>query len=306
MEDRLHELRSACMIRPVLLALAITSSLLHADTIRVLIWDEQQSEQKQAYGELFLGETIAAELKKSPDFTVTCATLADEEQGLKETMLDQTDVIVFWSHKKNKELSDENAERIVARVKAGKLGLITLHSAHWSKPFVRLMQERAKSDAISQIPAAERASAKWNFVNQDVIYKVLKKDAAITPSLTKKDDAWELTLPQCVFPAYRADGAPSHATTLLPNHPIAKGLPLTWDIPHTEMYGGHFHVPHPDEIIFQEKWDKGEQFDSGCVWQVEKGKVFYFRPGHETYAIYQQAEPLKVIANAVRWLSKTP
>ena len=57
-----------------------------------------------------------------------------------------------------------------------------------------------------------------------------------------------------------------------------------------------------DEVIFEERWDKGEQFRSGCVWQVGQGRVFYFRPGHETYAIYEQAEPLRVIVNAVRWL----
>ena len=33
------------------------------------------------------------------------------------------------------------------RVQAGKTGFIALHSAHWAKPFVRLMQERAKADA---------------------------------------------------------------------------------------------------------------------------------------------------------------
>jgi hypothetical protein len=37
-------------------------------------------------------------------------------------------------------------------------------------------------------------------------------------------------LPGCIFPAYRGDGAPSHVTTLLPEHPIAAGLPLKWDI----------------------------------------------------------------------------
>jgi trehalose utilization protein len=43
-------------------------------------------------------------------------------------------------------------------------------------------------------------------------------------------------------------------------------------------------------------------FRSGCVWRVGQGRVFYFRPGHETYPIFQQAEPLRVLENAVRWL----
>ena len=95
---------------------------------------------------------------------------------------------------------------------------------------------------------------------------------------------------------------PSHVTTLLPHHPIAAGLPVQWDIPRTEMYGEPFHVPPPDEVVFEEKWDKGEHFRSGCVWQVGQGRVFYFRPGHETYPVFQQTEPLRVIENAVRWM----
>ena len=68
------------------------------------------------------------------------------------------------------------------------------------------------------------------------------------------------------------------------------------------MYSEPFHVPPPDEVVFEERWDKGEHFRSGCVWKVGKGRVFYFRPGHETYGVYQQPEPLLVMTNAVRWL----
>ena len=141
-------------------------------------------------------------------------------------------------------------------------------------------------------------------MNDNPIYKGVKAEAPLTPSLTHDGDVWRLTLPQCVFPAWRADGAPSHVTTLLPQHPIAAGLPEKWDILQTEMYGEPFHVPTPDEVVFEEKWDKGEHFRSGCVWKVGKGRVFYFRPGHETYPVYKQAEPLRVIENAVRWLGR--
>ena len=111
-----------------------------------------------------------------------------------------------------------------------------------------------------------------------------------------------VTLPNCVFPSYRADGAPSHVTTLKPKHPIAEGVPAAFDIPQTEMYNEPFHVPTPDEVIFEETWDKGEHFRSGCVWKLGKGKVFYFRPGHETYGVYTQPIPLRILANAVEWL----
>jgi trehalose utilization protein len=69
------------------------------------------------------------------------------------------------------------------------------------------------------------------------------------------------------------------------------------------MYDEPFHVPPPDAVVFEEHWDKGEHFRSGCVWQVGKGRVFYFRPGHEVFPVYKQAEPLRVIENAVRWLA---
>ncbi len=285
----------------ITLLLAITATV-SAKDIRVLVWDEQQPQQKEAYGEKFLGETIAAHLEKQPGLSVKTARLDDAEQGLSDTTLDATDVLVFWCHRRVKDQDDARMEAVVKRVLDGKLSLIALHSAHWAKPFVRLMQERAKADALKQLPEAERASAKWEFMNDQPYYKGVKADAPLTPSLAHVGDVWKLTLPQCVFPAYRADGAPGHLTTLLPQHPIAAGLPAQWDIPQTEMYGEPFHVPAPDEVVFEEKWDKGEHFRSGCVWQVGKGRVFYFRPGHETYPVFKQAEPLRVVENAVRWL----
>ncbi len=46
----------------------------------------------------------------------------------------------------------------------------------------------------------------------------------------------------------------------------------------------------------------GEWFRSGSIWNIGRGKVFYFRPGHETFAIYKEPIPLKILTNAVRWL----
>jgi trehalose utilization protein len=274
-----------------------------AQPIRVLVWDEQQPEQKQGYGESFLGEALAAHLAKLPELSVKTAKLDEADQGLGDAALDATDVLIFWSHRRVKEQNDARAEAVVKRVKEGRLGFIGLHSAHWAKPFVRLMQERTKSDVLKQVPEAGRAAVKWEFVNEAPYYKLIGRASRITPFVEKIDAAvWRVTLPQCVFPAYRNDGMPSHVTTLLPQHPIAAGLPVQWDIPRTEMYGEPFHVPAPDEVVFEEKWDKGEHFRSGCVWSVGKGRVFYFRPGHETYPIFLQAETLRVIENAVRWM----
>jgi type 1 glutamine amidotransferase len=113
-------------------------------------------------------------------------------------------------------------------------------------------------------------------------------------------------LPWCCFPDYRPDGKPSTITVKSPGHPIAKGLPTTFQVSRTEMYNEPFHVPDPDEVIFEETWELGERFRSGMVWNIGKGKVFYFRPGHETYPVFKQLEMIKVIENACRWLGKEP
>jgi trehalose utilization protein len=45
----------------------------------------------------------------------------------------------------------------------------------------------------------------------------------------------------------------------------------------------------------------GEVFRSGCCYTRGLGKIFYFRPGHETYPTYFHPGVRRVIANAVRW-----
>lgn len=271
--------------------------------IRVLIWDEQQPEQKQAYGDLFLGETIGAHLSKQTGFTVKNVNLDSPDQGLDAATLDAADVIIWWGHKQHGRVSLAAAERVVERVMNGKLALIALHSAHFAQPFMRLMQERAKLDAPALVPVAERATAKLD-LTAPLKRAMVKADSPLTPALEKVEGGYRLVPPVCVFPSWRNDGAPGRITMLLPNHPIAQGLPAKWDIPHTEMYSEPFHVPAPDEVVLEERWDKGEHFRSGCVWRVGKGRVFYFRPGHETHPVFKQAEPLRVIENAARWLGQ--
>jgi trehalose utilization protein len=62
-------------------------------------------------------------------------------------------------------------------------------------------------------------------------------------------------------------------------------------------------VPEPDEVILEERWATGEWFRSGAIWKLGKGRVFYFRPGHETYSVFTQGLPLMILTNAVRWLA---
>ena len=88
-----------------------------------------------------------------------------------------------------------------------------------------------------------------------------------------------------------------------PGHPIVQGVGKYFEIPNTEMYGEPFGIPTPDEQIFISWFEGGEVFRSGCTWKRGNGKVFYFRPGHETYPIYFHDTVKLVLKNAVRWAS---
>ena len=86
-----------------------------------------------------------------------------------------------------------------------------------------------------------------------------------------------------------------------PGHPIVDGLPEWFEMEKAEMYGELFDVPPPDELVMISWFEGGEVFRSGCCWTRGKGRIFYFRPGHETYPIYYDANVRKVLGNAVRW-----
>ncbi|WP_099825209.1 ThuA domain-containing protein [Oceaniglobus indicus] len=86
-----------------------------------------------------------------------------------------------------------------------------------------------------------------------------------------------------------------------PGHPIARGLPDHFELENEEMYGEPFGVPEPLETVFVSWFQGGEVFRSGLTWRRGAGNVFYFRPGHETYPTYHDANVQRVIANAVRW-----
>src|SRR5438874_4392784 len=275
--------------------------------IRVLVWDEQQPAQKKGYGDQFLGQVIAAHLAKNPALQVKSATLADPDQGITPEILNNTDVLIWWGHIKHRQVKWETGDQIVDRIKANKLALIALHSAQGSTPFIKAMNARTIQDALNSLPESERAKAKLNLITPK--YTGVKRDTPLTPSFTKHTDpdrtiTLDINLPHCVFPAWREAGEPTHVTTMIPDHPIANGLPKTWDVMHDEMYDEPFHVPAPDLVIFEEKWDKGEHHRGGMLWSVGQGKVFYFQPGHETYAVYQEQLPLKVVENAALWLGE--
>jgi trehalose utilization protein len=100
---------------------------------------------------------------------------------------------------------------------------------------------------------------------------------------------------------WREAGEKERLWNIEPGHPITEGIGDCFEIPHCEMYGERFGIPTPDEVVFISWFQGGEVFRSGCTFHREHGRIFYFRPGHETFPIYHQKQVQRVIGNAVRW-----
>lgn len=217
--------------------------------IRVTVWNEYRHEKHNPkVGELYprgMHETIAAHLRASGQLEVATATLDEPEHGLSEDRLGRTDVLIWWGHVAHDAVADAIVERVHGRVLAG-MGLIALHSAHYSKIFRRLM--------------GTTCNLKWRESNDREILWVTR-----------------------------------------PGHPIVQGIDDHFILPGEEMYGEFFDIPEPQETVLISSFSGGEVFRSGCTWTRGAGRVFYFRPGHETYPTYHDRNVLRVIENAVRW-----
>lgn len=100
---------------------------------------------------------------------------------------------------------------------------------------------------------------------------------------------------------WREEGERERLWIVDPSHPIVEGLDEYFELPNTEMYGEQFGIPAPDELLMISWFEGGEVFRSACTWRRGRGKIFYFRPGHETYPIYFDANVRRVLANAAAW-----
>ena len=108
---------------------------------RVTVWNEFRHERANPQvGAVYpegIHEALAAPLRAA-GLAVRTATLDEPDHGLGEGVLAGTDVLLWWGHQAHAEVEDEVVERIHARILKG-MGLIALHSAHFSKIFKRLM-----------------------------------------------------------------------------------------------------------------------------------------------------------------------
>jgi trehalose utilization protein len=216
---------------------------------RVTVWNENRHEQKNpVVSEIYPNgiHGAIAEFLQTDNYEVRTATLDEPEHGLTEEVLENTDVLVWWGHLAHHEVQDEIVKKVQQRVLDG-MGLIVLHSGHFSKIFKVLM--------------GTSCDLKWREADE-------------------KERLWVVD----------------------PSHPIAEGIGEYIELEKEEMYGEHFDIPAPDELIFTSWFEGGEIFRSGCTFKRGNGKIFYFRPGHETYPTYHNEQVQQVIKNAVKYV----
>jgi trehalose utilization protein len=218
-------------------------------TINVTIWNENIHEQiDEAVQKVYpngMHNAIADFLSKDPQIKTHTATMDQNEHGLTEKVLKETDVLLWWGHKAHDKVDDKIINRVHKRILEG-MGFIPLHSSHDSKIFKKIL--------------GTSGSLKWREIGE-------------------RERLWNVD----------------------PSHPITQGIGEYIELPNAEMYGERFDIPTPDNLLFISWFQGGEVFRSGCCWERGYGRIFYFRPGHETYPIFYNPEIQTVITNAVKW-----
>lgn len=239
--------------------------------VRALVWDEHPPHVSKDIYPNSINHAVAEGIHKfgKDCVEVRTAHLDEPEQGITEAGLAETDVLIWWGHMHHGRVSDTTVERIVNRVHHEGMGFLALHSAHYSRPF-----------------------------------------KAVVGGPGHLKGGWREAEPMETEEVY----------VTAPWHPIAKGISnFTLQ---EEMYGAPFDVPPPLVMVFQSHFPfDGKTFPTGLCWTVGdgiepdfgcghgngqdqgygKGRVFYFRPGHETVGSYHNENVQKVITNGVLW-----
>ena len=111
---------------------------------KVVVWSEGTANVDAGSKEVYpndINTAIAEGLKPlaARGWEIVKASLNEPEQGLSDALLNSTDVLIWWGHKKHGDVKDELVGKIVSRVKEGKMGFIPTHSSHFCKPLKKLM-----------------------------------------------------------------------------------------------------------------------------------------------------------------------
>src|SRR5690625_1669146 len=168
--------------------------------MNIVVWNENRHEQiNEVVADIYpkgIHGAIADFLKADFD-QVKTATLDEPEHGLTDEVLENADVLIWWGHMAHDDVEDEIVEKVKARVLEG-MGLIVLHSGHFSKIFKTLM--------------GTTCDLKWREADD-------------------KERLWVVD----------------------PTHPITEGIGEFIELEKEEMYGEHFDIPTPDELVLDRK-----------------------------------------------------
>ena len=243
--------------------------------VKVLVWDEAPSHADKQMYPTSLNGAIAEALNKlgAGQIEADTANLDDENQGITAEKLANYDVLLWWGHARHGEVSDETAEIVRNAVHENGLGFMPLHSGHYSKTY------KAVTGATGHLKGG------WREI-----------------------EGFE----------------PEEITVCAPKHPIADGIE-DFVIPNEEMYGAPFGAPPFHTLVFQSYFPHGgEYFPCGFTLTVGQGidadftsgggkganqgegvgRVFYFRPGHETVGTFHNENVQKVLTNGVLWCAR--
>ena len=243
--------------------------------VRALVWDENPAHAPKEMYPHSINGAVAEGLNELSGGRIqaTTAHLDEAEQGITEDALANADVLLWWGHARHDQVSDETAARVRRAVHERGLGFVPLHSAHYSKAFRQVL------DAPGHLKGG------WREI-----------------------EGFE----------------PEEIHVCAPRHPIAQGIE-NFTLPTEEMYGSPFVAPPFQTLVFQSYFPHGgEYFPCGFTLTVGqgidpdftsgggggknqgegKGRVFYFRPGHETTPTYFNPSVRQILVNAVLWAAR--
>lgn len=111
--------------------------------LNLLVWNENIHETRdekvrRIYPDGIHNVIAGALQQQVTGAAIRTATLADSEHGLTEAVLADTDVLLWWGHEAHDAVDDSVVEMVKTHVLGG-MGLVVLHSGHWSKIFTSLL-----------------------------------------------------------------------------------------------------------------------------------------------------------------------
>ncbi len=243
--------------------------------LRVLVWDENPPHADKKIYPDGIRTVVADALNQlgGGQIQADTAHLDDENQGITAEKLANYDVLLWWGHARHGQVENSVAELVKTAVHENGLGFIPLHSGHYSKAF------KAVLGTTGDLKGG------WREI-----------------------EGFE----------------PEEITVCAPRHPIAQGIE-DFTIDAEEMYGAPFGAPPFQTLVFQSYFPQGgEYFPCGFTLSVGKGidptfasgggnganqgegagRVFYFRPGHETVGTYHNPTVQTILKNAVLWCGR--